>query len=731
MKLIGKPIDRTDGILKVTGGAPYTADFSESRMVHAVLVTSTIASGVITCVDTGEAEAMPGVLYIMTHENAMDLPNEGKPKLDPPRVRRLSLLQDKVVHYSNQPIAVVVADTLEHAVDAANHVSVTYEKVEPVLDFDLSNAYETADAESCPTDSARGNFEQGLQGGEVKINAVYSTPMEHHNPMEPHATLASWDGSKLLVVDATQAVNGVRATLAAHLGISKEDIRVVAPFLGGGFGTKGSPWSHIVLCAMAARQLGCPVKLVLTRPQMFGSVGGRPNTKQFISMAAKADGTITAAQHNSFSYTSTIEDWFEPACLPSRMLYNVPNVVTTHRVVSLNLGTPTFMRAPGETTGNFALESAIDELACALKMDPLELRLKNYAETDPSNGNPWSSKELRECYRIGAEKFGWENRNHEPRSTQEGNNLIGVGMATAMYPANRSDASATACILADGTATVGSATHDIGTGTYTVMTQVAAEAMGFSMDAVSFELGDSTLPSAPDASSSQSAASVSPAVYAAALKVRSKLVVMAVNDIESPVHGVDDVVVVNGFVVSGSKPNLRDPASAILARAGLKSIESTANATVGSERDKYSLYSFGAVFAEVHVDVDFGTVKVTRVVGVYDVGRVLNQKTAHSQIMGGIVWGLGAALEEQTILDECCGRFVNSNLAEYHVPVNADVQDLDISFINKPDPYINSLGVRGVGEIGITGIIAAIANAVYNATGVRVRDLPITPDKLL
>jgi xanthine dehydrogenase YagR molybdenum-binding subunit len=733
MKYIGKPIDRTDGKLKVTGEAPYAADFSESRMVHAALVTSTIAKGAIADINVGEAQAMPGVLYIMTYKNAMDLPNDGLPDLDPPAVRRLSLMQNNRVNYNNEPLALVVADTLEHAIDAANHVCIEYECEPAVLNFEqgIAGAYAPADAPSCPTDSTRGDFEGGVQSGDIEINAIYSTPMEHHNPMEPHATLACWDGPKLLVVDATQAVNSVRTTLSAYLGISKEDIRVIAPFLGGGFGTKGSPWSHIVLCAMAARQLGRPVRLELTRPQMFGSVGGRPNTQQFISMAATSEGEITALQHNSFSYTSFIEDWFEPACLPSRMLYDIPNVTTTHRVVQLNLGTPTFMRAPGETTGNFALESAIDELAYALKMDPLELRLKNYAKIDPSNGNPWSSKELLDCYTIGAEKFGWAERNTEPRARQEGNNLVGVGMATAMYPANRSAASAIACIKNDGTATVCSATHDIGTGAYTVMTQVAAEALGFPLEAVGFELGDSSLPKAPDASSSQSAASVSPAVASAAIKVRNKLIALAVGHPESPLHGVGDAIVVDGWVTSKANPELREPAAGILARANLKSIEAEGSAAPGAERDKYSLYSFGAVFAEVHVDADLGTVCVKRVVGVYDVGRVLNAKTAHSQIMGGIVWGVGAALEEQTVLEECCGRFVNPNLAEYHVPVNADIPDLDISCLGKPDPYINALGVRGVGEIGITGIIAAIANAVYNATGIRVRDLPITPDKLL
>lgn len=731
--MIGKPLDRTDGVLKVTGEAPYASDFSESRMAHAMLITSDIAKGCISCLDTEEAECMPGVHLIMTYKNALKLPNKGKPEINAPTVRRLSVLQDKFINYNNEPIGVVVADTLEHAIDAANHVCVEYECEQPVLGFEqaTANAYTPKDAADCAADTERGNFELDLSRSDVRVDAVYTTPLEHHNPMEPHSTLACWEGPKLTVVDATQAVNGVKATLVATLGLEDSDVRVISPFLGGGFGTKGSPWSHIVLCAMAAKQLGMPVKLVLTRPQMFGSVGGRPNTQQYMTVGARSDGKLEAMQHNSFSYTSMLEDWFEPACLPSRNLYAVPSQITTHRLVQLNLGTPTFMRAPGQTTGSFALESAMDELADKLGIDPLELRLKNYADFDPQEFKPWSSKNLRECYTVGASKFGWSSRSPTPRSVKRGNKLVGYGMATALYQGNRSDASAIVKVFPDGTATVGSATHDIGTGTYTVMTQVAAQALGFPVDKVSFELGDTKLPKAPDASSSQSAASVSPAVYSACIKARDKLIELAVNDVESPVYGTTDAIIVDGWIISKSNPNLRDAVGAVLARAGGPTFETTATATIGRERDKYSIHSFGAVFVEVEVDEDLGTVEVTRVVGVYDLGRILNEKTAHSQLMGGIVWGISAALYEQTLLDERNGRFVNSNLAEYYIATNADIGNIDITMLNKPDPYINSLGVRGAGELGITGVIAAVANAVYNATGVRVRDLPVTLDKLL
>jgi xanthine dehydrogenase YagR molybdenum-binding subunit len=733
--LIGQPMDRTDGVLKVTGEARYAAEFPEARLAHAVLVTSTIASGSIASIDASRAQALPGVLLVMTYQNAPRLPNGGRPPATPSVGRHLSLLQDNQIHYSNEPVAVVVADTLEHATDAARQLRIAYQSTPAVLDFTSAkaNAHAPITPQGRQTDTQRGDFNAGLADGAVRIEAVYTTPIEHHNPMEPHATMAHWDGPQLTLYDSTQGVSGARVAVATTLGISPDDVRVISPFLGGGFGCKGSSWSHVALCAMVSKQTGRPVRLALTRPQMFGPVGARPRTEQHFTLAARHDGTLTAMRHDSFSNTSMFEDWTETCCMVTRMLYAVPNQVTTHRLVQLNLGTPTFMRAPGETTGSFALESAMDELAAALKMDPLALRLKNYAEADPQENKPWSSKSLRQCYQIGAEKFGWSRRTPAPRSMRAGNTLIGMGMATATYPANRSAASAVARILPDGTAMVASGTQDLGTGTYTVMTQVAADALGFAPEKIHFALGDSTLPPAPGSGGSQSAASVAPAVHDASLQVRNQLIALALADSASPLHGMnaDEVSVDNGWVVSRSNPSLRDPAGAILARAGGHPIEAVVSVKPGGERSTYSLHSFGAVFVEVHVDADLGTIRVPRMVGVYDAGRILNQKTAHSQMLGGMVWGVGAAFEEDTLLDPRYGRFVNANLAEYHVPVNADIGTLDISFLDEPDPHINSLGVRGIGEIGLTGVVAALANAVYHATGVRVRDLPITLDKVM
>ncbi|CAN7202010.1 xanthine dehydrogenase family protein molybdopterin-binding subunit [Caballeronia sp. LjRoot29] len=737
MSVLGQPLDRTDGLLKVTGQAKYSADNPEAKLAHAVLVTSTIAHGRVASMDTARIQGMPGVLLVMTHETAMRLPNGGKPNAEPPAVRRLSLLQTDEVRYSNEPVAVVVADTLERATDGARtlQASIRYEAATPNADYQRAKAtaYQPEKMMGRPINTQRGDVAAGLRQGPTRLDVVYTTPNEHHNPMEPHATLARWDGPNLTLYDATQGVSGARGAVAKTLGIKEENVRVLCPFVGGGFGCKGSAWSHVVLAAMAAKQTGRPVRLVLERPQMFGMVGNRPFTDQHIQISARDDGTLTGMRHDVISTTSTFEDWNESSAILTRMLYAVPNQATTHKLVKLDVGTPTFMRAPGETSGSFALESAMDEMAYGLNMDPLAFRLKNYAEMEPQEKRPWSEKSLRECYQIGADKFGWSRRNPKPRSMRDGNTLIGLGMATATYPANRSEASAIARILPDGTAMAASGTQDLGTGTYTVMTQVAADALGFPVEKVDFALGDSSLPHAPVSGGSQSVASVSPAVREAASQARAKLIAMAIADSVSPLSGasIDDVTVDNGWVISRADPSKRDPAAAIIARNGGKPIEAMATTKPGDEKQQFAFHSFGAVFTEVHVDADLGTIRVPRIVGVYDVGSLLNEKTAHSQLMGGLVWGIGSALTEKSELDGRYGRYTNANLAEYHVPVNADIGLLDITLLGKPDPHINPLGARGIGEIGITGVAGSIANAVYHATGVRVRDLPITLDKVM
>ncbi|MBV8032135.1 MAG: xanthine dehydrogenase family protein molybdopterin-binding subunit, partial [Betaproteobacteria bacterium] len=581
----------------------------------------------------------------------------------------------------------------------AELVRVQYREAQPELDFQRAKANahkpENSGAAGKP-DLAWGDpVDRGAAGADVRIERTYTTPMEHHNPIEPHATLALWEGERLTVYDSTQYISGVKEVLSKTLGMAEDHVRVVSPFVGGGFGCKGSTWSHVVLAAMAARRTGRPVRLVLARPQMFGPVGGRPLTEQRLLLAARRSGELLAVRHDVMAHTSVMEDFLEPAAAPTRALYAVPSGETTHTVAPMNVGVPTFQRAPGESTGTFALESAMDELAYELGIDPLELRLRNYADAEPSTGKPWSSKKLRECYAHAAERFGWSRRPMAPRSLRDGRWLVGWGMATATYPAHQRPASASAKILPDGSAIVRSGTQDIGTGTYTVMTQIAAEALAMPVERVRFELGDTLMPPAGVSGGSTTVASVAPAVHAACVAAREKK---------------------NAAVAAGRSNEV---------------VEAHASTEESEEAKKFATRSFGAVFVEARVDEDLGTIRVPRIVAAYSVGRAMNAKLARSQLMGGIVWGISMALMEESLLDHRTGRIVNANLAEYHVPVNADVGEIDVSLCEEDDRRFNPLGGRGIGEIGITGVPAAIANAVFHATGRRIRDLPIQLDNLL
>jgi xanthine dehydrogenase YagR molybdenum-binding subunit len=730
MSLIGQPLNRVDGVLKVTGAAAYTGDASRKRHAHAVLVLSTVPKGRIASIDTAAAMRLPGVLLVMTHANAMRLPEGGRAGINPPAGRVLSLLQDDEVHYNREPIAVVVADTWEQAGAAAAVLEVRYQVLPAQLDFDRAEPHSPGKVNGEEADSARGGAL--MDDGSSLVTVTYTTPMEHHNPMEPHATLAYWSDGRLTVFDSTQYITGAQVTLSKVLGVPKDHVRVICPYVGGGFGCKGSIWSHVPLAAMAARELNRPVKLVLDRSQMFGPVGGRPRTLQHFSVSAGRNGEFTSMSHDVVSHTSVMEDFTEPAAMQTRIMYACPRLRTTHRVIPLNVATPTFQRAPGHSTGTFALESALDELAYALHVDPMQLRLRNEPASDPEKQLPWSSRSLRQCYESAAAAFGWSRRSAVPNRMHKGRAAIGWGMAAATYPANRQAASARARMAADGRIIVQSGTQDLGTGTYTVMTQISAEALGFPMDQVTFELGDSNLPEAPVSGGSQSVASVAPAVRAAALALREKLVAIAVADESSSVHGVaPELIVIENGLIGSRTATRREAVAAIMARAGSPAVIADATAQPGGEKKQFSMHSFGAVFVEVHVDRDLGEIRVPRVVARYSVGKLMNEKTGRSQLMGGIVWGIGMALMEQSVLDGHSGRIVNANLADYHIPTNADVGEIDVGVVEEDDPHINPLGARGVGEIGITGVAAAIANAVYHAVGVRVRDLPITLDKLL
>jgi xanthine dehydrogenase YagR molybdenum-binding subunit len=707
---VGQALARVDARDKVMGRARYSAEVPVAGVAHAVMVTSPIARGRVVEIDTRAALKQPGVLGVLTPNNALKLPG-GLAAADPGD-RVVQALQDDRILYSNQPIALAVADTFERATHAAHRVTVRTE-AEPFtvqLDEALHDGFPfdiKRLSGATPGDETLGHPADALASASVAIEATYDVPPETHNPLEPHATIAVWSGkAHLTVYDATQGVFGVRRKLAKAFGLPLENVRVLTKFVGGGFGCKGSVWSHVVLAALAAKQLGVPVKLVLTRPQMFGMVGGRPQVRQVLKLGATKTGQLEAISHQSTSTTSRFDDYLEPAALPSRHLYACRNIATSHRLVRLDIGTPTYMRAPGESTGTFALESAMDELAHVLKLDPLELRLRNHADVDPSDGRPYSSKSLKQCYALAAERFGWAERKKRAEAARESTVRVGVGLATATYPANMSPAQAVATLGSDGAVVVKSGAVDLGGGTYTVMRQVAADALGLPIARVRFELGDSTLPEAPRSGGSQTAASVASAVMAACAALRAK------------------VVALGG---GGESASLYQE---VLARAPNGPIEARASVVPSEERKRFALHAFGAQLAEVEVD-ELGQVRVTRMVGAFAFGRPLNAQLARSQLLGGMVWGIGMALHERSVYDAQLGRIMSRDLAEYHLPTHADVPSIEPYIVEEDDAHVDPAGVKGVGELGITGAAAAIANAVFHATGRRVRALPITPDALI
>ena len=730
MKTIGQPLTRLEGRLKVTGAARFSADTPVAGVAHAVIVSSGVTKGRVTELDTSRAEKEPGVIAVLTPRDAMKV-KTASPEAKSPVDRVVQVLQDSLVLYARQPIALVVADTLERAQHAAALISPVYDASKPDVEPDVPD--DRAVLPKKVSDLEHGDVDRALASAAKRIEATYTTPFETHNPMEPHATVAVWQGDHLTLYDATQGIFEARRKASDALGIAKENVRVISHYLGGGFGCKGSAWSHMVLAAMAARQLQRPVKLVLARSQMFGLVGGRPHTRQRIALGAAADGQLTAVRHHSLSATSTFDEFVEKVTEPSRALYACPNLSMRERLVKLDIGTPTFTRAPGEASGNFAIESAMDELAVALKMDPVALRLKNYAERDPSSDKPWSSKSLKQCYQQAGDRFGWAKRSREPRSMRDGRMLVGWGMATATYPANLRASSALARFKDDGTAEVLAGSQDIGTGTYTIMTQIAADTLGVPIDKVHFDLGDTEMPETPGSGGSQTAASTGSAVRLAGLEARRALVELAIRDGRSPVSGArpEDVVVEEGRISRKGEAGKGEPFAEVLRRAGKRVLEARHEMKPSAEREKFATRAFGADFAEVRVDPDTGEVRVSRIVGAFACGHILNAKTARSQFLGGMVWGISMALHEETRFDRHLGRIMNADLAEYQVPVNADVPALEVIMIDEDDPHVNELGIKGIGEIGCTGVAAAIANAVYHATGKRIRDLPIRLDKLL
>jgi len=714
--------NRYDGIAKVTGRAKYAAEFPVENLAYAYIVQATIPAGTVASIDQAAATRAAGVHCILTPFNA--------PKVTVPG--NVNILQDTNVLFNGQPIAVVVARSLPEAEAAAKLLRIGYKEQPAKLEFKglLKNARAPKRGGGA---SHRGDPATSLAKAAVVIDQTYSTPVQNHNPMEPHATIATWDGDKLSVYDATQGISGAQGSLARAFSIPPANIHVQCPYTGGGFGCKGYVWSHTILAAMAAKVAQRPVKLVLGREQMFGPVGSRPNTSQRIQLAASSDGKLLHQQHDSTCYTSLISDWVESAAGQTELLYNSESLSTSHPVVELNLGMGTWMRAPGEATGSFGLEVALDELAEKLNIDPIQLRLINYAENDPRQGRPWSSKHLRECYTQSAERFGWSKRTAQPGQHREGHKLIGYGMATANYGAGRRPSSAVVRFLANGRVFVGVGTQDLGTGTYTILAQTAADALFMDPALVDVKLGDTTLPPSGGSGGSTTAASVCPGVYDAAMQAKLKLAQLAVADAQSPLHGAtaEDIETKDGKLCLKTNPEKSESITTLIARNGNTPVEATATSEVSKDRDSFTAHSWGAIFAEVAVDADTYMVQVRRMVGTYDIGNLINKKTGTNQLIGGVVWGVSMALHEQTLIDPTYGRAVNGNLAEYHVPVNADIHEIDVTALNIPDYKFNPLGSRGIGEIGITGASAAICNAIYNATGKRVRDLPITLDKIM
>jgi len=705
---IGDALSRVDGRLKVTGQAKYSGEYKLPNLAYGVLVPATITNGSINAIDIKAAKRVPGVIDIITPFNFTGLPGF-KPDATQP-IKGLKLFNDTLVHFNGQPIALVIAETLEKATYAASLVKATY-KQDP---FE-TNFHSNRDKSVTPQGGKYKDYVRGeadaYKKAPVTVEQEYLQPSEMHNPMELHVTIATWDGDdKVNLYTKSQGVVSSQRTIANAFGLKPENVQINSRFVGGAFGSSLRTWPHEIAAAYAARLVKRPVKLTLTREQMFTLVGYRPFTIQKIGLGATPDGKLVGIKHESYSQTAVYEEFTENSVNCSRFLYDSPNCNTLYKVVPLHVGVPAPMRGPGEATGSFALESALDELSYKLNIDPIELRLRNYAETDPERNLPWSSKYLRQCYELGAERIGWENRSPIPRSQQEGEWFVGYGIGCGAFGAYRNRALAKIKISADGTVNIQSATSHIGPGTGTAMTLIASDLLGVPVNKITFELGNSSFPAAPTQGGSSTVSSVGSAVHDACLAIREKFNTLA------------------GLPAGSNAP--LDYVK-LLQQNNLPYLELTETSQSGEQAKNYSMYSFSAHFAKVLVHPLTGMVKVQRLIAAVDAGRIVSHKTAASQMIGGAVGGIGMVLTEEAIFDDRYGRYINGNFADYHVPVNADIQQIEAVFIDKPDPYINPIGTKGIGEISLIGVAAAVANAVYNATGIRVRELPITPDKLV
>lgn len=746
---LGAPIQRVDGQLKVTGLAPYAIEHQVNGMAFGVLVQSTIASGRITRMDTGNALAAPGVIAVYTHTNA--------PKILPATVftkggaatENFLPLQDDRILWNGQHIAFVVAETLEEATEAAQLIEVEYEESAAILHAEsLDSPVVTVDA----LNVVWGDAQTAMKEAEVRVDGVYTTPREYNLPIELHACIAAWEGDRLTVWEPSQWVGGAGGVIAEWMGMDVEKVHVVSPFIGGGFGSKVSPHPHVAITCAAARALGRPIKTSLTRQQTFTGYGGRPKTRQELSLGARRDGTLVAIHHRSWNETAMEDIHQEPCNAVTPMMYAVPNFSSEHSLRRVHTVNPGWLRAPGENPSAYALETAMDELSYKLGLDPLELRLRNYADFDPESKYPWTTRQLKEAYAAGAKAFGWSKRSLQPRSMRDGRELIGWGMATGTYPVRRTPGQAKVTLHRDGRIEVRSAGIDMGTGTYTILAQAVSEALGLPTEKISVILGDTSLPLAPLAGGSQLANVLVGAVHKAAVALRTNLIELAAQDRRSPLWNanINDLIVADGKVRPKRRPTGGIDFTALLHATGRDIIDVTADTfgDAATEQDRYqanrtfkkmlsptaggmSAHAWSAQFVEVRVDEDFGTVRVRRMVGAFDSGRVFNPRLARSQWMGGMIMGLGQALLEDGIFDPRTGRVVSASLADYLVAVNADVPDITTLSVGVPDLQATALGGKAVGELGIVGVAAAISNAVYHATGKRVRDLPITIEKLI
>ena len=731
---VGAQVARIDGPLKAKGAARFAAEVPFEDLTYAALVYSTIARGRIAELDVEAASRAPGVVFVMTHRNA--------PRLSPPQLfnsnpravgaSTLPVMQDDQVHWNGEPVALVLAETQEQADHAASLVRVTYEAAPAALDFERerAGAHPPHSILGEPSKLEVGDAEAALKSATFVVDETYETPRHNHSAIELHAATVAWEGDRLTVHDATQALHGSRYTLAEIFGVDESQIRILSPFVGGGFGGK-TLWNHQILAIAAARLADRPVRIALSREGVFRIVGGRTLTRQRVALGARDDGTLAGLIHTGCVGMTTHNECPEQFTFPARHLYAADSILVSQDVVELDMVANTFMRAPGESVGSFALESAIDELAHAMGLDPIELRGRIEPDKDPTTGLPFSSRHLLQAYRQGAERFGWERRSPTPGSRREGEWLVGMGVATATYPYYRMPGGAARIRLSgDGRATVQMGSHEMGMGTATAQAQNAADRLGLPLDKVTFEYGDTDFPPGTVAGGSSQSVSIIAAVDAAADALTAELIQLAGND--SPFAGLtpEDVEARAGGLCRRDAPERWESYATILSRAGRSEAVGEAEAPAPSELGTRSMHSFGAQFCEARVSAVTGEVRISRFLGSFDTGRILNPRTAASQFRGGIVMGIGLALEEETLFDVRTGRIMNRSLAGYHVPVHADVPKIEVMWTDIPDPH-SPMGVRGIGEIGITGVGAAVANAVFNACGKRIRSLPITLDKLL